>query len=138
MKKLRVVTCLDCPLQGYSDKEQRWVCAALEAMDPEAKPALIATGENGRDPRCPLPLAIELPPSGPPEGPRTPLPGVPAETAVISSACRRTHGDIGAVDIALARVKGALLEAMKNWPLEKEATFFVVGSVDRAGRKGLR
>jgi len=68
--------------------------------------------------------------------PKTFLPGVKAKHAVISSVCRKAHGDEGAVDEALARLRAELLTCMKGWPLEKAATFHVVATVDRAGRSG--
>ena len=67
----------------------------------------------------------------------TPVPGIAAETTVISSACRRGHGDEGAIDEALSRIRKAMIDTIPRWPLDKGATFFVSLTVDREGRTEL-
>lgn len=65
------------------------------------------------------------------------IPGIAAITTVITSDCRRGRGDTGAIDEALARVKEEMLATIPNWPVERDATFFLVFTVDRKGRRTL-
>jgi DNA-binding PadR family transcriptional regulator len=69
-------------------------------------------------------------------GPETKIPGRAARIEVISSECRRFSGDCLVVDEALARIRSALTEALKGWPADKGASFWlaVTVTVDREGR----
>ena len=70
-------------------------------------------------------------------GRTTPVPGLMAQTVVISNACRKLRGDEGAIDVALARVRKVMTATLPRWPAEKGATFFVCFTVDRDGRQTL-
>lgn len=63
--------------------------------------------------------------------------GIPAVTAVVTSACREGHGDEGAVDEALARMRVVMMDTLPRWSLDKDATFFLVFTVDRDGHRNL-
>jgi hypothetical protein len=69
------------------------------------------------------------------ESPKTFVPGVKAKHAVISTACREGRGDAGAADEALARLRSELEALLESWPRERGATFHLLLTVDRNGRR---
>jgi len=59
------------------------------------------------------------------------IPGIVGLHAIISSVCRRNRTDEGAVDEALARVRNEIVNTLPNWPLEMDAKFHIIFSVER-------
>lgn len=66
--------------------------------------------------------------------PKTYLPGLKSEHAIISSACREEHGDAKAAEIAIGRAHRELTQLLELWPVGQGATFHVLVTVDRKGR----
>ena len=62
------------------------------------------------------------------DSPLTKVPGVQAKRAVVSSDCRRLHGDKKAVGLAL--------DTIDKWPLERGATFHFVLRLIVTGKPG--
>jgi hypothetical protein len=69
------------------------------------------------------------------ESPKAFLPGVKARHVVISTACREAHGDVGACEVAMRQVRGELSRLLASWSRNKGATFHLMLTVDRAGRR---
>jgi hypothetical protein len=71
------------------------------------------------------------------EDPKAWAPGVKAKHVVVTSDCRELRGDPGARAEAIRRISYELELLLKSWHPALHATFHLVLTVDRRGRKGL-
>lgn len=65
----------------------------------------------------------------------TSIPGILSKHLMISDTCREAHGDEGAIDEALAKLRADYLGLLKAWPRGKGARFNIALAVDYNRKK---
>lgn len=61
---------------------------------------------------------------------KTQIPGIKTCEMIVSQTCRKTHGETGALDIAIEQMKGKYWEAL-SYEANKNATLRFVLTIDR-------
>jgi hypothetical protein len=64
------------------------------------------------------------------------LPGLPAAHAIIRDGCREAHGEMGAFEEAVARLRREYEACLAGWPRGKGVQFHVLLIVERPPREG--
>lgn len=59
------------------------------------------------------------------------IPGFKATHVVVSDACRRTHGDVEAIEQVLENVKRSLQDALRGYPEGRDVHIHTVVTIER-------